>query len=244
MTEVKRKLRNSKQADLADITEGEIARHLLPSRVTCLTSAAFHGPRPISAVSGPETKKRKSPAKPKASNKKTKQEDSASGAGLTQATVEDVSAAKASKTDAKLVDPNTGAEVHMSPGPDAKQTDSNKPKRAAKNSSNNKDAALVDPNTGSEVDAAATVQSKPAAKQGRKKQVKDEATADQADPMGSCCGRATGIQQGGRAHFWQGYQRHACSKQGQVMLHLILQHTLKPSRQTHASIALLRVLHT
>lgn len=155
MSEVKRKLRNSKQTDLADVTEG------------------------------PQTKKRKSPAKPNASNKKTKQENSASGAGLTQATVEDMSAAKASKTDAKLVDPNTGAEVHMSPGPDAEQNDSNKPKHNAKKGSNKKDAALVDPNTGSEVDAAATVQSKPATKQGRKKQVKDEAKDDQAGPSGS-----------------------------------------------------------
>lgn len=158
----------------------------------------------VSALAGADTKKRKSPAKPKTSNKKTKKEDQAPGAGLTQATVEDVSAATASKTDAKLVDPNTGDEVHLPSGAETDKAHDSKPKkhnapkgkadstdtgktskskaRAGPKGKGKKQSALINPNTGDEVDAAPAEQSKPAAKSSSKRKVKDEADQEQAGP--------------------------------------------------------------
>ena len=115
---------------------------------------------------------------------------------MTQATVEDVSAAKASKTDAKLVDPNTGAELHASSEESDKKPASSKQKpRAAPKSKAG--AAVVDPNTGEKVEAAATVHSKPAAKRGYKGQVKHEANEDQAGPSSGSAvqGLPEGVEQ-------------------------------------------------
>ncbi len=112
---------------------------------------------------GSDSKRRKSPAAGKGASKKKKQEGDKQGADLVQATVEDVAAAKASQSDAKLVDPNTGDEVHMPLDSKDKQADSSK--AAAKPKGKGKKAReLVNPNTGVKIDAAATVESKPAAK--------------------------------------------------------------------------------
>ena len=61
--------------------------------------------------------------------------------------MEDISASSASKSDAKLIDPNTGEEVK----PDSSTKEANKPKTKGK-----KGGQLVDPNTGDKITDAAT----------------------------------------------------------------------------------------
>ncbi|DBA80625.1 TPA: hypothetical protein ACH3X1_007875 [Trebouxia sp. C0004] len=144
MSEVKRKLRNSKQADLTGVPEGS------------------------------QNKKRKSPAAGKGASKKKKHEGETSSPNMVQATVEDLSAAKASTSDAKLVDPNTGEEVQAAS--DDKPDKASSSKAAAKpKGKSTKVGQLVDPSTGHAIDPAATVESKPAAKPSKDKIVQEEA---------------------------------------------------------------------
>lgn len=144
MSEVKRKLRNSKQADLTGLPEGS------------------------------QNKKRKAPAASKGASKKKKNEEEATSANMVQATVEDLSAAKASASDTKLVDPNTGDKPDKASSSKAAA----KPKGKSK-----KVGQLIDPNTGDAIDPAATVESKPAAKPSSGKDNKEEANdSNQAGP--------------------------------------------------------------
>lgn len=157
MSEVKQKLRSSKQTDLTSLSEG------------------------------PDSKKRKSPAKSKGAGKNKKQKDSTSEADLVQATVEDLSAAEASKSNAKLVDPNTGEEVQDSSQIKAKPSSNSKTAAKPKSKAKGKQAGeVVNPNTGETVDATEVSDSKPAAKPGSSKKVKAESTSkDQAGPSTS-----------------------------------------------------------
>ncbi|DBA69283.1 TPA: hypothetical protein ACH3X2_012955 [Trebouxia sp. C0005] len=152
MSEVKRKLRNSEQADLTGVPEGS------------------------------QNKKRKSPAASKGVSKKKRHEDETTNANMVQATVEDLSAAKASMSDAKLLDPNTGEEVQAVS--DEKPDKASSSKAAVKpKGSNKKVDQLVDPNTGHAIDPAATVERKPASKPSSGKIVKGKANdSSQAGP--------------------------------------------------------------
>jgi len=133
-------------------------------------------------ASGSQNKKRKSPAASKGVSKKKKHEDETTSANMFQATVEDLSAAKASTSDAKLVDPNTGEEVQAAS--EDKPDKASNSKAAAKPKGKSKKAGqLVDPNTGDAIDPAATVESKPTAKPSSGKNVKEEANdSNQAGP--------------------------------------------------------------
>lgn len=134
----------------------------------------------VTVALGSESKKRKSPAASRGASKKKKQADEAPGADLVQATVEDVSAAKASKSGAKLVDPNTGEEVHAPSDNKAEQAVGNTAASKAKGKGK-KAGQLVNPNTGDAIDSATTVQSKPASLPSSKNKVKAESEdADQA----------------------------------------------------------------
>ncbi len=138
-------------------------------------SARCRGKRSYDSMnfaSGSQNKKRKSPAASKGVSKKKKHEDETTNANMVQATVEDLSAAKASTSGAKLVDPNTGEEVQAVS--EDKPDKASSSKAAAKPKGKSKKAGqLVDPNTGDAIDPAATVESKPAAKPS--KNVKEEA---------------------------------------------------------------------
>lgn len=152
MSEVKRKLRNSKQADLTGLPEGS------------------------------QNKKRKAPAASKGASKKKKNEEEPTSANMVQATVEDLSAAKASASDAKLVDPNTGEEVQAVSVDKPDKASSSKAAAKPKGKSK-KVGQLIDPNTGDAIDPAAAVESKPAAKPSSGKDNKEEANdCNQAGP--------------------------------------------------------------
>ena len=141
----------------------------------------------VRGAAGPDSKKRKSPAKSKGAGKNKKQKDSTSEADLVQATVEDLSAAEASKSNAKLVDPNTGEEVQNSSQIKAKPSSNSKTATKPKSKAKGKQAGeLVNPNTGEKVDATEVSDSKPAAKPGSSKKVTAESTAKyQAGPSTS-----------------------------------------------------------
>lgn len=122
----------------------------------------------------PDSKKRKSPPSGKGAASK-KKESKNTGAKLVQTTVEDVSATSASASGAKLVDPNTGKEVHMPSGDSDKPASSNPAaSKPASKAMRKKAEQLVDPNTGEKVDASATVDRKPSSS----KQVKQEQSND------------------------------------------------------------------
>jgi len=181
MSEVKSKLRNSKQADLTGVPEGKETQATTreQSSARCWGNSAHDY---MDFASGSQNKKRKSPAAGKGASKKKKHKDETSSAYMVQETVEDLSAAKASTSDAKLVDPNTGEEVQAAS--DDKPDKASSSKAAAKPKGQSKKVGqLVDPNTGHAIDPAATVESKPAAKPSSGKSVKEEATdSNQAGP--------------------------------------------------------------
>lgn len=181
MSEVKRKLRNSKQADLTGMPEGIETQATQTTAIASQILGTQYS-RSQNFASGSQNKKRKSPAAGKGASKKKKHEDEPTSANMVQATVEDLSAAKASTSDAKLVDPNTREEVQAVSGDKPDKASSSK--AAAKPKGKSKKAGqLVDPNTGDAIDPAATVEIKPDAKASSGKNVKEEANdSNQAGP--------------------------------------------------------------
>ena len=182
--------------DVRDETEAEKQQANRPQRstgrsdspTTCCPSCCkgaslrFHFNLQDNAA-GPQSKKRKSPAAVNEADKKQKG-STKTGPSLVQATVQDLSAAKASESGAELIDPNTGQKVHAPSGdsktleskPGSSNPESSKPESSnpAPSTKGKKQGQLVDPNTGEKVDASSTVESKPADPKLESKKVKEE----------------------------------------------------------------------